>query len=434
MDKDVAIKVENISKIYKLYNSPKDRLKESIHPFNKRYSRDFYALNNVSMEVKKGETVGIIGRNGSGKSTLLKIITGVLTPTYGNVTVNGRISALLELGTGFNQELSGIDNVYFSGTINGFSKEEMDERIDDILAFADIGDFVYQPVKSYSSGMFVRLAFAVAINVQPDVFIVDEALSVGDAQFQKKCLNAFYKLRDNGCSILFVSHETYAVRNICQRALYLKNGEKILFGSSAEVVDKYVYELEQTETIENNNPKEEVEAIESQKGETSCSEVREEEENINLEREYVDSPQTIGDTPDVIIEEVHLLDKDSKEINQVVSGQDMYLRFSYKVIGQIDTKISFVFNIYRHNGFYVCGTTTLMDGLEPFEPNKNGTVTVYFPKVRLLSGHYKCRVAVNDDRGLGVYAEAVPVCEFRVVDRFEAVGLINLERSWIIKE
>jgi ABC-type polysaccharide/polyol phosphate transport system ATPase subunit len=432
MDNDVAIRVENISKIYKLYNSPQDRLKESIHPFHKRYSRDFYALNNVSLEVKKGETVGIIGRNGSGKSTLLKIITGVLTPTYGNVTVNGRISALLELGSGFNPELSGIDNVYFSGTLNGFSQKEMDEKIDDILAFADIGDFVYQPVKSYSSGMFVRLAFAVAINVQPDIFIVDEALSVGDAQFQKKCLNAFYKLRDSGCSILFVSHESYAVRNICQRALYLKNGEKVLFGASAEVVDKYIYELEQAESPKSDNSPQKSEVAEEQNAVVSPSKMQEAEDNINLKK-CVSNSQNIGEVPDIIIERPQLLNRDDKEICEVVTGQEIYLRFSYKIIGEINTKLSFVFNLYRHNGFYVCGTTTLMDGLEPFEPKQTGTVTVCFPNVRLLSGHYKCRVAVNDDRGLGVYAEAAPVCEFKVIDNFEAVGLINLERSWIVE-
>lgn len=434
MDKDIAIKVDNVSKIYKLYNSPQDRLKESIHPFHKRYSRDFYALDDVSLEVKKGETIGIIGRNGSGKSTLLKIITGVLTPTCGNVFVNGRISALLELGSGFNPELSGIDNVYFNGTLNGFSQQEMDEKIDDILSFADIGDFVYQPVKSYSSGMFVRLAFAVSINVQPDIFIVDEALSVGDAQFQKKCLNAFYNLRDSGCSILFVSHETYAVRNICQRALYLKNGRTVLFGTSAEVVDKYIYELEKADTakIDELSPKS-YELAENQQSTESCVEEQEEIEDKNLEKECVSAAKETNETPDIIIESPHLLNANGEEISEIFTGQDMYLRFSYKILGEVNTKISFVFNLYRHNGFYVCGTTTLMDGLEPVGPKKGGIVTVHFPNVRLLSGHYKCRVAVNDDRGLGVYAEATPVCEFKVVDKFEAVGLVNLERTWIIE-
>ena len=177
---EVAISVNNVSKMYKLYDNPMDRLKESLGLSRKKKYKEYYALNDVSFQVRKGETVGIIGTNGSGKSTILKIITGVLNPTQGQVVVDGRISALLELGAGFNGEYSGIENVYLNGTMIGFSKEEIDAKLQDILEFADIGDFVYQPVKTYSSGMFVRLAFAVAINIDPEILIVDEALSVGD--------------------------------------------------------------------------------------------------------------------------------------------------------------------------------------------------------------------------------------------------------------
>ena len=206
MPEEVVIKIENLSKVYKLYNSPVDRLKESLHPLRKQYHHDFYALNNVSFEIKKSESVGIIGKNGSGKSTLLKILTGVLTPTSGTVKVNGKVSALLELGAGFNPELSGIENVYFNGMLMGYTREDMAERLDEILSFADIGNFVHQPVKTYSSGMFVRLAFAVAINVDPDILIVDEALAVGDIKFQRKCFLKIEELRKSNKSILFVSH------------------------------------------------------------------------------------------------------------------------------------------------------------------------------------------------------------------------------------
>jgi ABC-type polysaccharide/polyol phosphate transport system ATPase subunit len=185
---EITIKVEHLGKVYRLYNSPIDRLKEAIHPFRKKYHKDFFALHDISFEVKKGEAIGIIGKNGSGKSTLLKLITGVLSPSSGNVTVNGRVSSLLELGAGFNPELNGIENIYFYGTINGFSKEEMDSRLDSILAFADIGEFVFQPVKSYSSGMYVRLAFAVAIQIDPGILIIDEALSVGDIFFNRSVM------------------------------------------------------------------------------------------------------------------------------------------------------------------------------------------------------------------------------------------------------
>ena len=189
---DIAIKIKDLTKCYKIYNKPSDRLKESLDPFRKKYHRDFFALNNVCFNVKRGETVGIIGKNGSGKSTLLKLITGVLTPTDGNIIVNGKISALLELGAGFNPEFTGIENIYMNGTIMGFSKVEMDKKLQDIIDFADIGDFINQPVKMYSSGMFARLAFAVAINIEPDILIVDEALSVGDVFFQNKCFKKFF--------------------------------------------------------------------------------------------------------------------------------------------------------------------------------------------------------------------------------------------------
>ena len=187
---EYAIEAEKISKVYRLYDRPRDRFLEAINP-KKRRSKDHYALTDVDLKIKKGETVGIIGTNGSGKSTILKIITGVLSPTSGNITVNGRISALLELGAGFNMEYNGIENIYLNGTMMGFSRKEIDERLDSILQFADIGEYVYQPCKTYSSGMFVRLAFAVAINIDPEILIVDEALSVGDVFFQSKCYHKF---------------------------------------------------------------------------------------------------------------------------------------------------------------------------------------------------------------------------------------------------
>jgi lipopolysaccharide transport system ATP-binding protein len=235
-----AISIKNVSKVYKLYDKPVDRLKESINPFRKTYHKEFYALNNISFEIKHGETVGIIGKNGSGKSTLLKMITGVLTPSKGTIEVNGKIAALLELGAGFNPEFTGVENIYLNGTIMGFSREEIDKKIDDILEFADIGDFVYQPVKMYSSGMFARLAFAVAINVEPDILIVDEALAVGDVKFQTKCFNRFKELKEKGTTILFVSHDVFAVRNFCDKAVWINEGTLKKIGDTVQVTAEYM--------------------------------------------------------------------------------------------------------------------------------------------------------------------------------------------------
>ncbi len=239
MSDNDSIRVQNLTKTYRLYNSSLDRLKESLHPLRRQYHHDFFALNDVSFEIKKGESVGIIGKNGSGKSTLLKILTGVLTPTSGTVQVTGKVSALLELGAGFNPELSGMENVYFNGMLMGYTREEMDERLDDILSFADIGEFVHQPVKTYSSGMFVRLAFAVAVNVEPEIMIVDEALSVGDASFQQKCVKKMDGFKSNGGNIIFVSHDMNAIKVLCKRAILLDKGKMLEDGDSETVVSVY---------------------------------------------------------------------------------------------------------------------------------------------------------------------------------------------------
>ena len=221
MNKDIAIEVKNLTKSYKLYGKPSERIRDSLGLAKKKQFKEKLALNNVNLTVKKGETVGIIGTNGSGKSTILKIITGVLTPTSGEVNVDGHISALLELGAGFNMEYNGIDNIYLNGMMIGFSEEEIEKRMDAILEFADIGDYVYQPVKTYSSGMFVRLAFAVAINIDPEILIVDEALSVGDVFFQAKCYHKFEEFKKQGKTILFVSHDLSSISKYCDRAVLL---------------------------------------------------------------------------------------------------------------------------------------------------------------------------------------------------------------------
>ncbi len=236
---EYAIQVQDVSKIYKLYDKPIDRLKESLSLTHKNYHKDFFALSNISFNVKKGESVGIIGTNGSGKSTILKIITGVLTPTAGQVRVSGVISALLELGAGFNMDYTGIENIYMNGTMMGFSKKQMDEKLPDILEFADIGDFVYQPVKTYSSGMFVRLAFALSINVEPEILIVDEALSVGDVFFQSKCYRRMEEIRKNGTTILMVTHDMGSVIKYCDRVVLLNKGHYVAEGAPGKMVDLY---------------------------------------------------------------------------------------------------------------------------------------------------------------------------------------------------
>lgn len=239
IDDDVALAVRGVSKCYHIYSKPRDRLKQVVARKVKTYYRPFWALDNVNFEVKKGEAVGVVGRNGSGKSTLLQIIAGTLTPTTGEVVLRGRIAALLELGSGFNPEFTGRDNVFLNAAILGISRKEMESRFDDIAAFADIGQFLDQPVKHYSSGMHARLAFSVAISVDPDILILDEILSVGDMGFQQKCVSRMKKLLDSGVTLLFVSHAPDAVKSLCQKGLFLADGKVQHWGTAEDAVNKY---------------------------------------------------------------------------------------------------------------------------------------------------------------------------------------------------
>lgn len=240
MESNIAVQVEHLTKIYPIYDDKKDRMKEALSITRKKYHKEFRALNDISFQIHKGETLGIIGQNGSGKSTLLKILTGVLTQTEGTVQIEGKVSALLELGAGFNVEMTGMENIYLNGTIMGYTKEEMDEKVPLITGFADIGEFIDQPVKMYSSGMFARLAFAVAINVEPDILIVDEALSVGDMFFQNKCFAKIEEFRKKGITTIFVSHDISSVKQLCNKVLWIDKGDRIDYGDKQEICEKYL--------------------------------------------------------------------------------------------------------------------------------------------------------------------------------------------------
>ncbi len=262
MSHNVAIHVQNLSKCYHIYDRPHDRLKQSIFPRLQRlmgyparkYHREFWALKDVCFDIKKGETVGIIGRNGCGKSTLLQLICGTLFPTEGTVETYGRVAALLELGSGFNPEFTGTENIYLNGAILGLSPQEVEEKYEDIVTFADLGEFIGQPVKTYSSGMFVRLAFAIQANVEPEILVVDEALAVGDAYFVHRCMLRFRDLQDSGTTILFVSHDANSVRNLCSRTIWLVDGVVRKEGNSSEVVDAYLAHLFRHPVVTTNTP------------------------------------------------------------------------------------------------------------------------------------------------------------------------------------
>jgi lipopolysaccharide transport system ATP-binding protein len=328
---DIAIRVQGLSKCYQIYDNPRDRLKQFVAPRlqrmagrpSKQYFREFWALKDVSFEIKKGETVGIIGRNGSGKSTLLQIICGTLTPTGGSVQINGRIAALLELGSGFNPEFTGRENVYMNGAILGLTPGEIDQCYDDIAAFADIGDFIEQPVKTYSSGMMVRLAFSVIVNVRPDILVVDEALSVGDGAFQLKCMARLKALQEIGTTVLFVSHDIGSVGRLCSSAYILDRGAKLPEESVFDSIRTYERLLKLSEEKE----------LLYEKGKGKGKGARHPLKRFYEESEYL--PDSLG-TQEAIISEVEISGSEGKGEGLFVSGECVTLLI--RIISEIEVE------------------------------------------------------------------------------------------------
>ncbi len=409
---EIAIKVEHLSKVYKLYNKPSDRLREALGM--RVQSREHYALNDVNFNVKKGETVGIIGTNGSGKSTILKIITGVLNPTRGSVEVDGRISALLELGAGFNMEYSGIENVYLNGTMMGFSKEEIDAKLDDILDFADIGDFVHQPVKSYSSGMFVRLAFAVAINIEPEILIVDEALSVGDVFFQAKCYRKFDEFKEMGRTILFVSHDLGSISRYCDRVILLNKGVKMDEGNPKEMVDLYKKVLVHQE---NEKPKEAT-AIEEAPKETKWKKPFEVNPNA------IEYGTKVAEIIDYII-----LDEKGLETNTIEKFSDFSIKMRVKFNEDIDDPI-YAITIKNLQGTEITGTNTMFEKIA-VAPQKMGNIQeiTFTQRMNLQGGEYLLSLGCTGyhDGEFDVYHRLYDVCNITVIAVKNTVGFYDMD-------
>lgn len=418
---EIAIKVDNLSKVYRLYDKPIDRLKESISPLKKVYHKDFYALKGVAFEVKKGETVGIIGKNGSGKSTLLKIITGVLNPSGGNTFVNGKISALLELGAGFNPEFTGLENIYFNCTIMGYDKEEINDKIPNIIDFADIGDFINQPVKTYSSGMFVRLAFAVAVNVEPEILIVDEALSVGDLFFQTKCYKRFEELKKNGKTIFFVSHDMGSIIKYCDRAIVLNNGEKVFDGYPNQAVDIYKQILvdlygndKSIENLMSDN-------IEDNKNTLKVIKKWDEKISINPNKlEYGNGGATIF--------EYTIFDDKNKVTSQLIKGNICSFCMRVKFNKLVKNPI-FAFTIKDKKGVEITGTNTWNENIDTFIIEEGKVAEIKFEqKITLQGGEYLLSLGCtgfNEKGELVVYHRLYDIIGFEVISGGNTAGYFD---------
>lgn len=393
-----AIEIKNLTKTYQMYAKPKDRLKEALHPLKKKYHQLFYALDNVNIYVEKGEMIGFIGENGSGKSTLLKIITGVLNPTEGEITIEGKISALLELGSGFNPEYNGYDNIYLNGMVLGFSKEEIDDMVDDIISFADIGDHIMQPVKTYSSGMFVRLAFAVAINVNPDILIIDEALAVGDLEFQLKCMEKFTEFRNMGKTILFVSHDIHAVRRFCDRVYWLKDGKVVESGDTMEVTENYDNFLKKKSI-----------------------------RTVDREVNKIDEHEA-GDI--VVLETAELLNKDLTPVEMVQQDQPLIVRVEYDVKDDSIRNPVLGIAIRTVDNHYVCGLNTLLDGKQiPWKKGKN-VFYLDYKKMALLGGEYYFDIAIFEENATVPLVYKTKFINMFITGKYVGEGIVVLDHEW----
>lgn len=428
-----AITVSDITKIYRLYEKPIDRLKEALSPTHKNYHRDFYALNGISFDVKKGQTVGIIGTNGSGKSTILKIITGVLTPTSGSLEVNGVISALLELGAGFNMDYTGIENIYMNGTMIGFSRKEMEEKLDDILEFADIGDFVYQPVKTYSSGMFVRLAFALAINVEPEILIVDEALSVGDVFFQAKCYRRMEEIRQNGTTILMVTHDMGAIIKYCDQVVVLNKGNFIAQGEPGKMVDLYKkilanqmddlsLELAEIRSGELNDFSGEKAISRKEAAKARQDGLMKDKLTVNPNRtEYGDKKAEIVD--------FGLLDERGNVTNLLLKGEYFSIKERIHFHDEIESPI-FTYTIKDKRGADLTGTNTMYEASDVKAVKNGDEYEVEFKqKMTLQGGEYllsmSCTGFENGEHV--VYHRLYDIVNITVISNKNTVGVYDME-------
>ncbi|HLP47364.1 MAG TPA: ABC transporter ATP-binding protein [Candidatus Deferrimicrobium sp.] len=409
---DIAVKFENVSKFYKLYNSPKERLKEALHPFGKKRHREFYALKDINLEVKKGEILGIVGKNGSGKSTLLKIVSGVVQPNSGKAIVTGELSALLELGSGMNPDFNGIQNIYFGGIMMGFTREEMKAKIDDIIAFAEIGDFINQPLKTYSSGMKARLGFSLAINIKPEILVVDEVLSVGDDLFKRKCFAKIEELFKSGCTVFFVSHSIPNVVEICTRAILMDKGELILDGPAPFITryyqkllyalpsavgeirdeitqlnkdpgekEKYKYRCEEEKNGKENNPGKEIEIETETEKPIYLNEIIEDRSKLTAYFIPDFSPKTTvkNEFYDVKIFDIQVQTLSGKLVNALVMN-DNYL-LSYKVQLNLDMeKVKFSTLILSEKGLPISGIS-----IQTAETCQVKTGDIYHVRI-----HFKC--------------------------------------------
>ncbi|MDE6662269.1 MAG: ABC transporter ATP-binding protein [Lachnospiraceae bacterium] len=429
-DGKIAIRVKNLEKVYKLYNKPSDRVKEALGFGRGKRHTPHHALTGINLTINKGETVGIIGTNGSGKSTILKIITGVLNPTSGEVEVNGRISALLELGAGFNMEYNGIENIYLNGTMIGFSEKEIDEKLNDILEFADIGEYVYQPVKTYSSGMFVRLAFAVAINIEPEILIVDEALSVGDVFFQAKCYHKFEEFKQMGKTIVFVSHDLSSISKYCDRVVLLNQGVKLGEGEPKAMIDAYKQVLVGQYTITEPDGErllddEQLRALAAGGGNAT-----DKSKDVNVNPELLEYG-----SKKAVITEYYITDEKGLKTSAIIKGNSFSIHMKVEIAQDIAAPV-FAYTIKNIKGTEITGTNTMFEKafLDSVKAGDVKEIT-FTQEMNLQGGEYLLSLGVTGYEGddFTVYHRLYDVLNLTVISDKDTVGFYDMNSAIEIK-
>lgn len=394
-----AVEIKDIEKFFKMYSKPSDRLKELFSINKKPYYKKFNAIEKINLSIPAGKTIGIVGKNGSGKSTLLQIICGILKPSKGSVVVNGRISALLELGTGFNPEFTGRQNVYLYCSVMGLTKDEIDNKFSDIEEFAEIGEFIDQPVKTYSSGMYVRLAFSAAVNVNPDILIVDEALSVGDMYFQLKCIEKIKEFKNGGKTIIFVTHDTYTVKNICDYAVWINNGAIELEGEVDLVIDRYEKYMKVSK-------------------------------GLNIEKIEKSQEHKRGEHEVLAIEAVEFYNEKNEEKHQFKLGESIFCKVKYEVYKNFHNIVCGI-AIFDSTGHYICGLNTKLDNKEIPNDLGNHEIILEYKEIQLLPGTYFIDVGFFEEAAVARLDYKSKCGYFNIIsETYLAEGNVLLKHEW----